>query len=143
MSQVLSSHSSTDRAPGLPMTPIACLGVALWVVGVATVHVAAPFGAFDPPWALPLLLATPPLAWLSNRLVRRLAPPSASVVEVVALACAPALLLDGLAFTWAPTVYSVVPAEQRAASAWLLWFVGVALALAFWQAARQRRGTSP
>jgi hypothetical protein len=37
-----------------------------------------------------------------------------------------------------PTLYSAVEPQQRAAAAWLLWFVGVGLALSLIVPMRQR-----
>jgi len=115
---------------------LSALSVGLWVVGVLAVHFAAPFGVFGAPFAAILLIATIPLAWLTVRLAGRFSP--GRIVEAVALASMPALVLDGLALTWMPAVYSVDAGEQRAAAAWLLWFVGVSLAIAIWKSFRVR-----
>jgi hypothetical protein len=43
-----------------------------------------------------------------------------------------------VALTWMPAVYSLDVGEERAAAAWLLWFVGVSLAIAVWKSLRVR-----
>jgi hypothetical protein len=110
---------------------LSALSVGLWGIGVLSVHFAAPHGAFTPRFAAVLLLATIPMAWLTVRLaVRTSGLTPARIMETAALVSMPALLLDGLALTWVPAFYSIDPGEQRAAAAWLLWFVGVSLAVA-------------
>jgi hypothetical protein len=114
--------------PGKPAL-LMLLGTSLWAIGVLGIHACAPLGVLAPAWSLPLLFAALPMAWLTLRLLRRVAG-DAGLVEALAIASAPALLLDGVALTWAPWVYGAAVAEQRAAGAWLLWFVGVSLVLA-------------
>jgi len=116
---------------------LSAASVGLWAVGVLMVHFAAPFGFFTGRFAAVLLIATLPMAWGTVRLAGRvggLAP--GRIVEAVALGSMPALVLDGLALTWMPGFYSVEVGEQRAAAAWLLWFVGVSLAIAVWKSVR-------
>jgi hypothetical protein len=115
---------------------LCALGTGLWVVGVASGHLAAPYGAFTPGFAPALLIATLLMAWLSVRLIARVGGRT-TLLEATALASIPALLLDGAAFTWAPQLYSTVEAEQRQAAAWLLWFVGAALAIALFNSVRR------
>jgi hypothetical protein len=128
---------STGAAIGGDRVARLCaLGVALWVVGVMSGHLAAPLGMFTAGVAPGLLIFTVLAAWLCVRLVGRVAGRT-TLLEATALASFPALLLDGLAFTWAPQIYSTVEAEQRQAAGWLLWFVGAALAIAHVKTARQ------
>ncbi len=138
------SHALSDRsiAPGTASSAkrLVGLGAVFWVSGVAAIHLAAPLGVFSQAFALPLFIVTLPLVWLTVRLIHRLAGKVAASVEVVALVCTPALCLDGLAMTWMPSLYGAQVVDQRAAAGWLLWFVGVSLALVFWQASRQKAG---
>lgn len=112
-------------------------GVVLWAVGVLSVRILSPLGVFAGPRGWLVLAATVPLVWLTLRLVVRLAPAFLGVVEATALVSAPALLLDGLAFTATPWIYGQAEGSRRAAAAWLLWFVGVSLAMALWRGTRQ------
>lgn len=128
-----------DFAFGGSVARLSAVSVGLWGVGVLAVHFGAPLGVFTAPFAAVLLAATVPMAWGTVRLAGRvggLAP--ARIVEAVALGSMPALVLDGLALTWMPAFYSVTAGEQRAAAAWLLWFVGVSLAIAVWKGSRAR-----
>ena len=88
----------------------------------------------------PLFAATLPLVWLTLRLGRRVAGWDADVLLVAAWLSMPALLLDGAAFSAAPWLYGADEAARRAGAGWLLWFVGVSLALAFYQSSRQGVG---
>jgi hypothetical protein len=116
------------------------LGGALWAIGMGGVHLAAVWGVFMPAWSALLLAMTLPMAWATLRLIRRVSGADASgMVEVTALVSAPALLLDGVALTWAPSLYDATEAGQRAAGAWLLWFVGVSLVMAFAGARQAQR----
>jgi hypothetical protein len=130
-------HESTGVFGGTT-TRLYGLGAALWMVGVVSAHLGAPFGMFAAGFAPALLLGTVPVVWLTLRLVGRVAGGRMPVLEAVALTSLPALLLDGMAFTWMPGVYSASVFDQRQAAAWLLWFVGVSLAAAVLKGARQR-----
>ncbi len=122
---------STPTAGASPITRLFALSAGLWAIGAITIHMTAPFGLFAPLMAPILLAATLPLAWLTVRLANRLGGlPLSRLMETVTLVSVPALLLDGIGLSFIPTFYSVNPTEQRVAAAWLLWFVGVSLAIA-------------
>jgi len=115
---------------GMPAARLAMLGTVLWVIGVAGLHVAAAGGAFAA-WPALVILAAVPMAYGTARLAGRIGRRSgAGLLESVALTALPASLLDGIALTWAPGVYATQAADQRAAAAWLLWFLGVSFAAA-------------
>jgi hypothetical protein len=128
--------STNVAAGGDKVMQLCALGVGLWVVGVVSAHLAAPFGAFTAGFAPALLIISVPVAWACVRLIARFGGRT-TLLEATALASTPALLLDGVAFTWLPHLYSVVETEQRQAAAWLLWFVGAALAIACVRTARR------
>jgi hypothetical protein len=111
------------------------LGVAFWVSGVVGVHFLAPLGVFSGRWSWALLVGTGPAAWGTVRLIKRVSGVAGGALPgAVAMVSMPALLLDGVAMTWAPFVYVGDAAAQRAVGAWLLWFVGVSLVVAFLRA---------
>jgi hypothetical protein len=137
MSDSVRGHAITSPLPtGLAIrrgifVRLVGLGAGLWGIGLVAIHLAAPFGVLTPSWSLPMLLATLPLAWLTLRLLGRIAGASGlSLVEMLCIAAMPALLLDGVVLSWAPWLYSAVVSEQRAAGGLLLWFNGVAIVLA-------------
>jgi hypothetical protein len=114
------------------------LGAGLWAVGVLGIHCAAPFGVLGAAWAAPVLALGVAGAWGCVRLVERVGGIGrARLLEAVALTCMPALMLDGVALTWAPQIYSARQGEQHAAAGCLLWFVGVSLAIAVFKGGRQ------
>jgi hypothetical protein len=126
-------------AADIPASRFIPLGIGFWVLGVLSIRIMAPLGAFHPGLALPLLVATLPVTWLAIRLGRRLlALRTDNLVYGMALLSVPALLLDGIVLSIAPAVYNAEPMQQRPAAAWLLWFVGATLATAYVIAARAR-----
>jgi hypothetical protein len=115
----------------VPAARLAMLGAVLWVIGVAAIHFASPIGVFAARLAFVVLLAAVPMAWGTVRLARRICVASgAGLVEAVGLVALPAALLDGIALTWAPGLHATDAADQRAAAAWLLWFLGASFAAA-------------
>ena len=141
-SPVTPANASTVQ---LPKLRLCVLSVLLWCAGVAAIRLALPLGVFTAgPAAWALLAATIPLAWLCLRLCVRIAGGAgAHIVDVAALVSAPALLLDGVAMSLAPWLYGPIEAGRRAGAAWVLWFVGATLALAFVQASRQASRRMP
>jgi len=133
MSQAVSTGVAVS---GNRVVRLCALGVGIWVVGVVSAHLAAPFGMFTAGFAPALLITTVLAAWLCVRLVKRVSG-RANLLEAVALVSMPALSLDGIALTWAPGLYSAVDSEQRQAAAWLLWFVGVSLSIALVRTGRR------
>ena len=124
------------RATHAASVRLLLLSVVLWAVGVITIRLAAPLGMFAPRLAPLLFLATVPLAWATVDLARRVADGRHGLFEATATTCVPALLLDGLALTWAQPIYGLAALPLQAPAAWLLWFVGVSLAVAMWQRMR-------
>jgi hypothetical protein len=121
-------------------TRLMMLSVLLWITGIVSVHFASPFGVFSPGFAPLVLLAALPLAFGCVRLAGRFIEGQAmSLIEAVAFAAFPAALLDGMAFTVAPSFYAQAAADQRAAATWLLWFLGLSLALAVSMSGRIKR----
>jgi hypothetical protein len=126
---------------GVPVVRLAMLGAVLWVVGVVGIHLAAPSGAFTARLAYLVLPAAVPMAWGTVRLARRIGERSgAGLLEAVALVALPAALLDGIALTWAPGLYAADAADQRAAGAWLLWFLGASFAAALAMSPKRAAG---
>jgi len=64
---------------------------------------------------------------LIHRIVR--GPPGEMIRSAAVIALVGAML-DGLAITWTPQIYSLDPAARAAGGAWLLWIVGTILAYA-------------
>jgi hypothetical protein len=54
------------------------------------------------------------------------------LLNAVAIMVLTATLLDGIALTWFPGWYGLAPAGLLLAAAWLLWGVGLSLAIGYW-----------
>ncbi len=116
--------------------PLLGLSVVLWGLGVLAIRFGAPLGLFAPTPLAILFLATVPLAWSTVNFAARLTGRRLASLTAAAQASMPALLLDGLAIAWAPGLYGVDAQPVLAhIGAWLLWFVGICLAVALlWDA---------
>ena len=135
----MSEHTARLAVPAAsPERRVILASVLLWAIGVAMIRVLAPTGWLTGTLSWLVLPATLPVAWLTLRLATHVAGRSMDVVTLAALACAPALLLDGVGFSCVPGLYGPAEDGRRAAAGWLLWFVGAILALAFRQAAREK-----
>jgi hypothetical protein len=85
------------------------------------------------PWLLLLFVASIPIVWVSVKV-------SAVVGQVdgedlfnaVAIMALTATLLDGVALTWFQGWYGLSQGGLLLAAAWLLWGVGVSLAIGYW-----------
>jgi hypothetical protein len=133
----LSALASARASTAAPLPWHFALGIAFWVAGVTAARGLARAGMFAPAWQWAILIGTIPVAWLTVRCIRRLLRPSlADLPQVTAIVSIPALLLDGMVMTAAPDLYSPDEPVRRAIAAWLLWFVGVALAVALTMRAR-------
>ena len=129
--------SAYGRAAAPASVRLMALSAMLWGVGVATIRLAAPHGLFAPAFSAVLFAATVPLAWFTVDLAVRVAGRHTPLLATATLVSMPALLLDGVAITWAPGLYGPAALPLRAEAAWLLWFVGVSLAMALWRQMRQ------
>jgi hypothetical protein len=105
-------------------------GAVLWFLAAMLVRVLAPMGALSGvgrivTYAL-VVPGTVPAIWLA-RVVAKLARDQTATGIVVVTAVA--LLLDGVAFAWLPTLYGPDPALWLAGAAVILWGAGVGLVL--------------
>lgn len=130
--------ASPARLGRAQLARLAVLAVVLWYLAALFIRFALPAGLYGGgPGAL-LFAATVPLAWAAVWLaarVARLRPEQ--VVPGVAFACAVAMLCDGVALTWAPTVYGGASARLALGAAWLLFGVGAILVAALHTAGRR------
>ena len=88
-------------------------------------------------------LASLPIGWLSVLLARyvgRLAP--RQLLAGVGLVGALAMMIDGVALRWFPSMYGADPVAVRLGAAWLLWGYGVSLAIAVAMSARRERSAA-
>lgn len=138
---------TTTALPALPRTSVslpiyALIGAALWFVFALLIRVVGP--SVFVPGTLALLLtflALIPtaalLVWLTARLggVQR-----QGLINAVCIMSFTAMLLDGVAITWAPGLYGLSGTPLALVAAWLLWGVGCCQLIAYlW---RRGRSTS-
>ena len=89
------------------------------------------------PWLLLLFVASIPISWVLVKVSVLLSKVDGkNLVNAVAIMVLTATLLDGIALTWFPGYYGLAPAGLLLAAAWLLWGVGLSLAIGYW-ASRQ------
>lgn len=98
----------------------------LWAAASQVIRVAVPAGWFAPGPAVAMFALALPNAWLTVWMVRRLVGP-AHVLRGTMLACAVAMLADGVALVWAPALYGADTANVTAGAAWLLFGVACIL----------------
>ena len=109
---------------------LAGFGILLWFGAAMLVRLIAPFGALDGAarlltYAL-VVPGTIPAVLVARSLARLHRQQTALGITIVT---APALLLDGIAFAWFPTLYGPDPALHLAGAAVILWGAGVGLVL--------------
>jgi Family of unknown function (DUF5367) len=61
------------------------------------------------------------------------------ILTATVLMAITAVLLDGIALTWFQNWYGLAPTQLLLAAAWLLWGVGVSLAIGYWESQRYVR----
>lgn len=103
------------------------LGAVLWFAAAMVIRYTLPLGWFGR-GAAPILFAVSaalsPLVVLAVHRVTR--GQAGGHLRTAALACIPALLLDGLAFVWQPSLYGAV--DLTLPGGWLMYGVGAILA---------------
>lgn len=114
------------------------LGVLFWLMAVLFIRYSLPTGLFGRPTAPVLFVLTVPAAWILIWTIKRaVALRTDQLVAGVAVASTAALLCDGVAITWMPFLYTADSAGLLPVAAWLMWGVGVCLALALIAARRE------
>jgi hypothetical protein len=83
------------------------------------------------PWLLLLFICSIPVAWILVKIGAVVGKVDGEdLLSAVTIMSLTALLLDGIALTWCQGWYGLAPSGLLLAAAWLLWGVGVSLALA-------------
>jgi hypothetical protein len=110
---------------------LAAIGAVLWLLAALFIRFVGPMGAFRGIW-VPILyaLAVPVLAPAIILGRRSAGLPRVDTLTAVSIMSATALFLDGVALAWFRGLYGTDPAVILGGAAWLLWGVGVGLALA-------------
>jgi Family of unknown function (DUF5367) len=89
------------------------------------------------PWLRLWFVASMPIAWVLIKISAVVGKiDGEDLLSAVAIMTLTALLLDGIALTWFQSWYGLTQSGLLLAAAWLLWGVGVSLAIGYW-ASRQ------
>jgi hypothetical protein len=110
---------------------LSILGAVLWFCAVLYIRFVGPFGTFEGVKAVILYASMIPVSLLSTRLSRRVVgfPAKSLTLVVVGVPSAAALFMDGIAFVFFRDIYGTDPAVILGGAAWLLWTIGVTLAI--------------
>ncbi len=115
---------------------VGILTLSFWSSGVFLIRALHSYDLWNSPVFLGILFTlSVPLVSLSIQSVRRiLSSPSYGGESIVYNTLQYVLILHGLALGFIPNLYSFTPSGEISASAWLLWFGGIALALVRYRA---------
>jgi hypothetical protein len=114
------------------------LGVVYWLEALLFIRFGGE-GLFvnGNPWLLLFFVAALPIAWVLvkvSAVVGKI--DREDLLSAVAIMALTAMLLDGVALIWFQGWYGLAPAGLLLAAAWLLWGVGVSLAIGYWVSRR-------
>lgn len=112
------------------------LGVAFWLAGALGLRFAEPLGVIGAgvaPQALALAVLTAVFAGAVVVVQGLLRLPKTRLFEAVSVMTMAALLMDGLAFSFAPGLYGAGEGHRLAASALVMWSAGVGMVVAWWR----------
>jgi hypothetical protein len=85
------------------------------------------------PWLLLLFIVSIPIAWVLVKIGAVVGKVEGEdLLSAVAIMALTATLLDGVALTWFQSWYGLTQVGLLLAAAWLLWGVGVSLAIGYW-----------
>ncbi len=114
------------------------IGIILWFGAALLLRYLGPMGIYQPPaiaWVYALVIPGTFPFILLVRLAGRLAGPQ--IITGVTIVTATALLLDGLAVAFFPSLYGATPALVAGAGGAILWGAGVGLVLGVWMGSRR------
>lgn len=108
------------------------IGALFWLIGVLFIRFAGPIFFIEGSLLLLVLFAASfPASWLPIKLGEVFGKvKSHALITAVLIMNTTALLLDGVALTWFPSIYGVTGSALVLAAGWLLWTFGVGLLLA-------------
>lgn len=118
----------------------ATLGAAFWLIFLLLIRFWGEYLFIDSnPWLLCLFLVSIPVAWVLVKIGTTIGKVQGeSVLTATVLMSVTAMLLDGVGLTWFQNWYGLEPTQLLLAAAWLLWGVGISLAIGYWESRRVR-----
>ena len=131
-------------ATGVGLTQARTLGIlafsaAIWFGVAMYIRFAGPHGTFDGlSGVLTYALTIPVTILLNRRLLKMSGLPKRDIATPVALAAIVPPLLEGIVMRQFPAFYGGDPAVMLSGAIWILWAIGVAMALAVATAASAR-----
>jgi hypothetical protein len=125
-------------APALRLPLLAVLGVGFWFLAAMTIRLLGPPVFVPGSAALPLVFVlTVPIAWAFVWAGKLLSgAKGAAVFPASVIMTSFAMLFDGLALTFLPSLYGLPPASLLLGAAWILWGAGLIQLIAFVQSRR-------
>ncbi|MBV8971543.1 MAG: hypothetical protein JO290_04550 [Sphingomonadaceae bacterium] len=118
---------------------IGAFSTAIWFGVAMFIRFAGPAGVFDGLRGVLLYALTIPVTIpLNARLLRMSGLPKRDIATPVALAAIVPPMLEGIVMRWFPAVYGGDPAVMLSGAIWILWAIGVGMALAVATAASVR-----
>ena len=129
------SKSFTQRRFGLTngqTLTLVIIGAVLWFAAATLLRTIGPNGAFEGNRHILLYALTIPATLPFVSMVQKLARLANNQIAIgYSLATATALLLDGIAVAWLPSLYGSEPSVVTNSAAAILWGAGVGIMLAF------------
>lgn len=90
------------------------------------------------PWLLGLFIVSIPLAWVLLKIGTTIGKVEGErVLTATVVMSLTAMLLDGIALTWFQPWYGLESAQLLLVAAWLLWGVGICLAIGYWESVKR------
>lgn len=114
----------------------AALGAGFWLAGALGLRLAEPLGVIGAgaaPQAMAMAVLTVVFGGAVLVVQALLRLPKARLFEAVSVMTMTALLLDGLAFSFAPGLYGLGEGHRLGAAALVLWCAGVGMGVAWWR----------
>lgn len=129
--------TNKDRS-GINPIPFVSLGSIFWFEAVLSIRFWGDrLFVNGNPWLILWFGASIPIAWVLVKMAATVGKIEGDeVLTATVLMSITALLLDGIGLTWFPNWYGIEPTQLFLAAAWLLWGVGVCLAIAYSESRR-------
>ena len=111
------------------------LGSIFWAEGVLLIRFWGEQLFFNSnPWLLLWFGLSIPISWVLVKTGATIGKVKGSdILTATVIMSITALLLDGIGLTWFQNWYGTKPTQLLLAAAWLLWGVGVSLAIGYWE----------
>jgi Family of unknown function (DUF5367) len=134
-------HSRTSiskKSQSIDIILFASLGAGFWLTFLLLIRFWGEYLFIDRnPWLLCLFILSIPLAWVLIKVSMTICKVEGEqVLTATVLMSLTAMLLDGIALTWFQNWYGLEPTKLLLVAAWLLWGVGICLAMGYWKSVK-------